>query len=92
MLSPDAIEAVASTYTVEELQTKIATLTAQLVDSPGTITSASSGGGTSYTRTEGLSVAERLELLKRALAYKQGDTSAAAVGQNSYIVFNPVLP
>lgn len=84
--SPEIIIALADSYTEEQLQQQIATLSQQLAEGSGWITSASSGGGTSYSRQQDMPLTDRLIMLRRALAYKTGDSSALSIGSNTPVV------
>ena len=88
--SPEIIIALADSYTVDELQQQIADLSKQLAENGGWITSASSGGGTSYTRQQDMPLTDRIIMLRRALAYKTGDTSALAISANTPVVIQSV--
>lgn len=92
MITKSMILAVAEAHTLEELTAEHNKLAREVLTSPDLITSASSGGGTSYTRQERVTISERLELLRRAIAYKAGDTRAAvSMATAAPVNINPLV-
>lgn len=79
-MNPALITAFATAYTEQELREKIITTAQQVAESPTLITSASTGGGSSYSRVERISVSDLLTCYVMALKMKLGeplDTGAA---------------
>lgn len=87
MFDPTVIKAIAETHSEAELSAAISRATHELTENPDLIVSASSGGGTSYARTERLRLTEQITLYSRALAYKQGDPSALDMSVSAQVVF-----
>lgn len=69
-ISASLVKAMAAGFTEAELREKVAATAAEVAAHPTMITSASTGGGSSYARIERISVTDLLELLERALEYK----------------------
>lgn len=69
-LSELKIKAVASLYTVEELETELKKATVEMLSNPEKIISASTGSGASYTKTVTMTAGDLVELLSYALEYK----------------------
>lgn len=87
MSQGDIIRSLAETYTAEQLREQIVKLTRELAENPWVYTGGSSGGGTSYTRQERMSLEERLSLLRKALLFQQGDESAVQCVGRARVVF-----
>lgn len=90
MITTSLITATAEAYTEEQLQQKLQSALSELLEIEGWISSASSGGGTSYQRQRHLALTEKIDLLKAALDYKRGDSSAASLSHFTPIVINPL--
>lgn len=80
------IRSIANSYTISELQCKIHEALEKL-GTGGVITSAASGGGTSYTRQITGTPDELVELYQRALDYKQCLSADDGLTQSNPIVF-----
>lgn len=87
MSQGDIIRSLAETYSEAELRQKIEQLTRELAENPWVYTGGSSGGGTSYTRQERMSLEERLTLLRKALAYLLGDVSVVESVGRARVIF-----
>lgn len=68
--SAGLVKAFAVAYSEQELRAKITATARDAVENPNMITSASTGGGSSYAREERIKVTDLLELLEAALEYK----------------------
>lgn len=86
-MSAELVKSLAETYTESELRERITALTQELVEQPFIYTAGSSGGGVNYQRQERMKLEERLDLLRRALRYKEGDAGAVEVVGRAKIVF-----
>lgn len=89
-ISPSSIRALADAYTLAELERMRVELAKELATAPDFISSASSGGGTTYSRTQTMTLSSRLELLERAISYKNGDSSALAVSHIHSVTISPL--
>lgn len=72
-LTATIIRSFAITYSADELKDKLRQAHAEL-EKGSVITSATSGGGTSYARTMVLTPAEAVELYQRALELRESGT------------------
>lgn len=85
----DVIEAMVASYTVEELEAKRKEAVDKLVKLD-MITSASGGGGSSYSRAERVSVVDLIEALNKAIKLKKGE-AVDVIGQSvSVVIFRNV--
>lgn len=73
MITSTQIRSCAALYTVPELQEMLRALHLKLQD-PDMITSASTGGGTSYTRVQRTPILDLIELYTLTIQYKQTGT------------------
>lgn len=87
-MKPELIEAFALAFTVAELQAKITSTAQQVAANPTLITSASTGGGSSYARVERVRVTDLLELYVAALRYKQTGELSGGSAQAFAVTFN----
>lgn len=87
-MRPELIEAFATAFTVEQLQRKITTTAQQVAANPTLITSASTGGGSSYARVERVRITDLLELYVAALKFKQTGELGSGSAQSFSVTFN----
>lgn len=87
-MKPELIEAFAVAFSVEQLRQKIVDTAQQVAANPTLITSASTGGGTSYARVERVPVTELLALYVAALKYKQTGELGSGSAQSFSVTFN----
>lgn len=87
-MRPELIEAFATAFTVQQLQEKITATAQQVAANPTLITSASTGGGTSYARIERVPVTELLALYVAALKYKETGELGSGSAQSFSVTFN----
>jgi hypothetical protein len=80
-ISPTVIRAFAQAYTREQLVTMRAEALQELVQNPSVITSASTGGGASYSQQLQMSAAERAELYQLAIDYLDQTSAQADIAQ-----------
>lgn len=88
-ITSELVRSVASMYTVEQLQEKIAGLITDLETNGSSIISASTGAGASYTRKIEASREDLLLLYQAALEYKMGIVSKG--GDIYPVQFNSVF-
>lgn len=86
MIDPSVVIATAQQYTLQELKDLRAKALKELAEGGSSITSVSTGGGASYSRSAPVDVQQRVELYQRAIEYRTG-VSGSDLSQESYPVF-----
>lgn len=81
VISETIIRAFADAYTLQQLQEMRAAALQDLVENPNLVTSVNTGGGASYSQQARMTAAERIELLQRAIDYKQGNAQQEDLAQ-----------
>lgn len=87
-MKPELIEAFAVAFSVEQLRQKIVDTAQQVAANPTLITSASTGGGSSYARVERVRITDLLELYVAALKFKQTCELGGGSAQAFNVKFN----
>ena len=80
-ITPTLIRATADAYSLRELEELRRQAIEKLVSEPDMISSVSTGGGASYSRTPRVPLTQMVELYQRAIDYKRGVSAQADVAQ-----------
>ena len=80
-ISPTIIRAFAQAYSRAQLVTMRAEALQEMVQNPSVITSASTGGGASYSQQLQMTAAERAELYQLAIDYIDQTTAQSEIAQ-----------
>lgn len=80
-ISPTIIRAFAQAYSRAQLVTMRAEALQEMVQNPSVITSASTGGGASYSQQLQMTAAERAELYQLAIDYIDQNTAQSDIAQ-----------